>query len=158
MRKTGTVSVCMIALVVLVGLLTAPAYADETLCIPLGELTLEPPEGVEQIRESVAFPHAIHFGYACRDCHHTWDGGTKVLSCSATECHDQLGTSRDPETGEKDPDMAIRYYKKAYHERCIGCHKEIKQQNEELEMSGEVLEAALPRTGPTGCVSCHPKE
>jgi hypothetical protein len=148
----------MVSLVVLVGLLAAPAYADETLCIPLGELTLDPPDGIEQKRASVEFPHAIHFGYACQDCHHTWTGEAEVKSCSTTECHDQLGTPKNPETGEKDPEMAIRYYKKAYHQLCIGCHKEIKKKNEELELSGEVLEAALPAAGPTGCVNCHPKD
>jgi hypothetical protein len=132
--------------------------AEEELCIPLGELTLSPPDGVDQKRSSVEFPHSVHFDYACRQCHHTWSGGAEVMGCSTSECHDQLGTPEDPETGEPDPSMAIRYYKKAYHQLCIGCHKEIKKKNEELELAKEVLEADLAKTGPTGCVKCHPKE
>lgn len=158
MRRIGTISMCMVALVIFAGLFAAPAYNEEMLCIPLGELTLEPLDGVEQKRASVEFPHSIHFGYACQECHHTWAGGAEVKGCSTTECHDQLGTPKDPDTGKRDPDMAIRYFKKAYHELCLGCHKEIKNKNEELELSGEILEEALPKTGPTGCVNCHPKE
>lgn len=158
MRRIGTISMCMVALVMFAGLLTAPVYAEETLCIPLGERTLGPPDGVEQKRASVEFPHSIHFGYECRECHHTWDGGAEIDSCSATGCHDQLATPKNPETGKKDPDMAIRYYKKAYHERCIGCHKEISEKNKKMELSEEILDEALPSTGPTGCVNCHPKE
>jgi hypothetical protein len=124
----------------------------------MGELTLSPPDGVDQKRSDVEFPHSVHFDYSCRECHHTWSGETEVKGCSTTECHDLLGTPKDPETGEKDSTQAVRYYKKAYHELCIGCHKEIKEKNKALELAKEPLEKDLAKTGPTGCIKCHPKE
>ena len=53
---------------------------------------------------------------------------------------------------------AILYYKTAFHQMCIGCHKEMRIINTELEMSYRRLDRELPRTGPTGCIQCHPKE
>lgn len=157
MRRIGTVCFCIVTLVMFFYGLAAPVCAEEELCVPL-EVPLAPPDGVDQKRSSVDFPHSIHFGYACRECHHTWSGEAEVMGCATSKCHDQLGTPEDPETGEPDPALAIRYYKKAYHQLCIGCHKEINEQNEELELSKKVLEEDLARTGPTGCVKCHPKE
>jgi hypothetical protein len=148
----------MVMLVMFFSVLAAPICAEEELCIPLGELPLSPPEGVAQKRSSVDFPHSVHFDYACQKCHHTWSGEAEVKGCSTSECHDQLTTPKNPETGTPDPAMAIRYYKKAYHQLCIGCHKEIKEKNKELELAKEVLEQDLARTGPTGCIKCHPKE
>lgn len=58
----------------------------------------------------------------------------------------------------KDPAMKIRYFKKAYHDMCIGCHKEIKKKNKALEASKASLGEKLAPTGPTGCNQCHPKE
>lgn len=158
MRRLGTVSLCIFVLVMFFSVSVAPICAEEELCIPLGELTLDPPDGVDQKRASVEFPHEVHFGYACQQCHHTWSGEAEVKGCSTSKCHDQLGTPENPETGEPDSAMAIRYYKKAFHQRCIGCHKEIKEKNNELELSKEVLDQDLAKTGPTGCVKCHPKE
>lgn len=159
MRRLGTVSLCVVALFMFFSVLTAPVYAgEEELCIPLGTLSLEPPNGVDQKRASVEFPHSVHFDYACQKCHHTWSGDAEIMSCSTSDCHGELGTPENPETGEADPALAIRYYKKAYHQLCIGCHKEIKEKNTELELSKEVLEQELAKTGPTGCVKCHPQE
>jgi hypothetical protein len=145
-------------LVMFFSVLAVPVFAEEELCIPLGELTLSPPDEVDQKRSSVEFPHSVHFGYACQQCHHTWSGEAEVKGCSTLECHDQLSTPKNPETGATDPAMAIKYYKKAYHQLCIGCHKEIKEKNKELELAKEVLEQDLAKTGPTGCIKCHPKE
>lgn len=158
MRKIGGISLGTVVLAMFFIFMITPGYAEEDLCIPMGELTLEPPDGVDQKRAPVDFPHSIHFEYACQECHHTWSGEAEIKNCSATECHDQLGTPKNPETGEPIPEMAIQYYKKAYHELCIGCHKEIKERNKELELSKEILDAPLMSTGPTGCVKCHPKE
>lgn len=158
MRIKGTVFLCMVALVMFSVVVSVPVSAEETLCIPLGELTIDPPAGVDQKRASVEFPHSIHFGYACQECHHTWSGEADVVSCSTSGCHDQLGTPENEETGETDADKAVQYYKKAYHQRCIGCHKEIKERNKALELSQQTLDQDLEKTGPTGCVKCHPKE
>ena len=158
MHKTGMVSLCMVALVMLIFVIAAPGYAEEELCVPMGKLTLEPPSGVTQKRASVEFPHALHFGYACQQCHHTWKGESEIKSCTTSGCHDQLGTPENPETGNPDTTKAVQYYKKAFHERCIGCHKEIKQKNEALELAEKKLDRPLMKTGPTGCIQCHPKE
>ena len=61
--------------------------------------------------------------------------------------------------GQKaDPEMAIRYYKTAYHNACIGCHKDIKQQNKAVENSYRSASEPIQPSGPTGCTECHPKE
>jgi hypothetical protein len=55
-------------------------------------------------------------------------------------------------------DTGIKYYKYAYHKKCVGCHKEVKAKRKEMEMSYQVLKEKLPSSGPTGCIECHPKE
>ncbi len=73
---------------------------------------------------TVTFDHAKHQGelkIACADCHHT-DGYAKCSSCHV-----------------KKADGKKLGYKKAMHNNCIGCHKEMKK-------------------GPVkGCKSCHVK-
>jgi len=49
-------------------------------------------------------------------------------------------------------------YKYAYHQNCIGCHKEIKVQRKRLESVYLAAKKELPKTGPTSCNECHPKE
>ena len=127
--------------------------SGEDLCIPLGVLVLEAPDGVEAKRAPVEFPHSQHFGISCMDCHHNWDGGTENLSCSTSGCHD---LTEAPKKGEED--LATRYYKNAFHKSCIGCHKKIKEENKKAEMLNMPLNGELPRTGPTGCNKCHPDE
>lgn len=126
--------------------------SEGELCIPLGEITLSAPESVSPKRSSVDFPHAIHFDYNCQRCHHTWENDTEVATCGTSGCHDLTQT---PEKGNRS--LALRYYKRAYHDLCIGCHKSIKAGNLKKEMSKMPLEDELPPTGPTGCVGCHPK-
>ncbi len=158
MHRPAAVLLCTFALLVTGVLAGAPCHAQEELCIPMEGLLIAPPEGAEQKRAAVEFSHARHFSYACRQCHHTWEGAAQMAGCGTSGCHDQLATPRDPETGLPDPAQAVRYYKKAYHQLCIGCHKEIKQRNRALEMSREKLDGPLSKTGPTGCVKCHPKD
>lgn len=132
--------------------------AQEQMCVPMGEITIEPL--VEEAKRSeVVFPHAVHFSYACQECHHKWDGQASVQTCSTSGCHD-LEQAPKTEDGEpvKDKLMSVRYYKEAYHDMCIGCHKRIKAQNKELEAKMASLDEPLPATGPTGCNQCHPKE
>jgi hypothetical protein len=109
----------------------------EDMSVPMGIIVLEPDESVEQKRTPVEFHHSKHFTFDCKKCHHKWEGKTHVLSYT--------------ETG-------IKYYKYAYHQMCVGCHKEIKIKRKAMEMSYTVLKDKLPKTGPTGCVECHPKE
>ena len=62
--------------------------SEESMCIPMGTIVIEPPVQTESKRAAVAFPHATHFGYTCNTCHHKWDRKTALLSCMATGCHD----------------------------------------------------------------------
>ncbi len=126
---------------------------EEQLCIPF-ELTIEALEGVEAKRAPVEFSHTKHYSFSCRDCHHQWTGTAENLSCTTSECHDLAKTPKNADDTEK-----ARYYKKAYHKRCIGCHKLIKSENSKL---AEVVFLAdkkqLAPAGPTGCIECHPKD
>ena len=128
--------------------------AEDTLCIPMGTITLEAPAGVDAQRAEVEFPHSVHFDFNCKECHHTWDGETAILSCTASGCHD---LTQVPEEGFK-PGESVAYYKSAFHDACIGCHKSIKLRNKKLEKSMVSLKGELQRSGPTGCTGCHPKE
>ena len=121
--------------------------ADDTLCIPMGTITLEALDDMDAQRSEVEFPHSVHFNFNCKECHHSWDGESPILSCSTSDCHDQIETDND-----------VPGFKAAYHSACIGCHKEIKVRNQEQEKSLMKSEVELQRTGPTGCTECHPKE
>ena len=125
----------------------------DEMCIPMGPILLEPPESVKQKRSLVDFPHPRHFGYSCQACHHTWTGKVKILDCTTSNCHD-LKQAPKKAAGK---DLAIRYYKKAFHKQCQGCHKELKKKNKRMEKLQNLAESKLMKTGPTGCVECHPK-
>jgi predicted CxxxxCH...CXXCH cytochrome family protein len=125
----------------------------DAIWVPVGRIVVAPPVGVSPRRSAVAFPHSRHFNYRCKTCHHKWDGHTQVKSCSASNCHNGLSAQKKDSQTPFD-----RYYKTAFHQSCIGCHKEIKVQNQKLEASKTVLRDTLSRTGPTGCVQCHPKD
>jgi hypothetical protein len=130
----------------------------DAIYVPVGRLVLASPVGVTPQRSAVAFPHSQHFGYTCKTCHHKWDGNSQVQSCSASKCHDQLSSPvKDKKTVDYGPE-AIRYFKYAFHQQCISCHREIKIHNEKLERSRRKLEESLQGFGPTGCVGCHPRD
>jgi hypothetical protein len=124
------------------------SFADE-LCIPMGTIELSAPEGVEQKRSAVDFPHSDHFKINCNQCHHTWEYGIEIKSCMSSGCHDQ---SEAPKEGDK-----ILYFKEAYHKACIGCHKTMQKRNKALELSKGSMPGQYEKTGPTSCVACHPK-
>lgn len=145
----------LISCIVVTGFFLGNGFAGsgkEELCIPLGTITLSPPEGVEAERSSVEFPHSVHFDYNCRKCHHEWTGDAADLSCMTSGCHDSSTSLL-----ATDKDEAYRYYKTAYHEQCIVCHKEINEENQKREMSIKGVDGVLSKTGPTGCIGCHPK-
>jgi hypothetical protein len=131
---------------------------EETMCIPMGIIQLKPPESVDASRPPVNFPHSTHFSYQCQTCHHKWEMDTAVVSCSTSGCHDLTESPLKSEKDKADMELSIRYYKTAFHQMCIGCHKEIKIQRYELEKSSKVLTERLPETGPVGCNECHLKE
>lgn len=132
--------------------------SGESMCIPMGTIVIEPPDQIESKRAAVMFPHATHFSYTCSTCHHKWDRETPVLSCMATDCHDIATIPKKAEGNKADPELSSRYYKAAYHSACIGCHKEIKQQNKAIESSYRSVTTSIQSGGPTGCSECHPKE
>ena len=124
------------------------SFAD-SLCIPLGSIELSAPQGVQAKRSAVDFPHSLHFTINCKECHHTWEYGEDDMSCMTSGCHDQ---TRAPKEGAK-----TAYFKEAYHKGCIDCHKSLQKKNTELELSKRSVKGVLEKTGPTGCVECHPK-
>ena len=131
---------------------------EDTMCIPMGEIVIEAPENYESKRAPVEFPHSIHFKYTCHTCHHTWDSESPIVACMTSGCHDLTSPSKNVDTGESDETSAARYFKAAYHGTCIGCHKNIKQQNSEIEKSYATIKTPLQNSGPTGCTECHPRE
>ncbi|MBA3028155.1 MAG: cytochrome c3 family protein [Desulfobacteraceae bacterium] len=153
MKKNFSRVFCAVLMVALMGVVGAGQVSSEELCIPLGTITLSPPEDVESKRGDVEFPHDAHFNYSCKECHHTWEGSDKISGCSVSGCHDSSVPLLVTE-----PDKAYRYYKNAYHDMCINCHKEIQGSNEKLEFSRKSLDKPLPKTGPMGCVQCHAKK
>ena len=132
----------------------------DAIYVPVGRLALAPPVGFISKRSAVAFPHSRHFEYTCRICHHNWDGQSGVQSCTASECHDQL-SAPPMKKGARYLDYiddSIGYFKFAFHRQCIGCHKEIKARNAKLARSVFMLNTPPQKTGPTGCIDCHPRE
>jgi len=131
---------------------------EESMCIPMGTIVIEPPDQVEPKRTAVDFPHATHFDYTCKTCHHKWDGETPVLSCMTADCHDAATNPKKGEGSGVQSEIAVPYYKAAYHGTCIGCHKEIKQHNKSIEDSYRSATESILSSGPTSCIECHPKE
>ena len=128
------------------------AMAEDEMCVPMGDITLESP-AQQPLRSEVTFPHSVHFKYACQQCHHNWDGKTPIVGCQTSGCHD-LATKPD----SKNKTVQIRYYKDAFHTMCIGCHKELKAQYQAKENSILGVSGKLTAPGPTSCSGCHPKE
>jgi hypothetical protein len=130
----------------------------DAIFVPVGRLALAPPVGATPKRSAVAFPHSQHFGYTCKTCHHKWDGNSQVQSCTASKCHDQLSFPVKSKKTRANSLKAIRYYKYAFHQQCIGCHREIKIHNDKVERSRKEIKEPLQWPGPTSCVGCHPRE
>ncbi len=129
----------------------------DAIHLPVGSLTIAAPRGVEPRRSSVAFPHSLHFDHACKTCHHKWNGYTPVSGCAATGCHDLTGSQKDNKSKEASSAAEARYFKEAYHKLCLACHGRLKSQRKKMEQSRTALTKPAPRTGPTGCVQCHPR-
>ena len=130
----------------------------EAMSVPLGIISLEPPESVEAKKPLVEFPHATHFDFKCQTCHHKWEKQSPIVSCGTSDCHDIAEAPKKSENLKDYEKLAARYYKTAYHKLCITCHKDMKRQNQKLELSGRVLKENLPNVGPTGCKECHVAE
>jgi hypothetical protein len=128
------------------------------LSVPIGTIALKPPKAVDATKNPVEFPHSRHFIYNCKECHHTWNLDTRLQTCTTSECHDLIKAPKKENAATADAD--IKYYKSAFHQQCIGCHQEIKRQNAIREKALRISDKnlVLEKTGPTGCVECHPKD
>jgi len=162
MSKKGSIFGILVCMATLLALTLAMGpdglhAEDNEMCLPLGTITIEAPADVEAKRSAVEFPHGVHFDFSCKECHHAWEGDEPIMSCQTSGCH---GEAESPYVqGEKpDEDDVIAYYKNAYHKACIGCHKAIKKNNESLAATPAAIDGNLPKTGPTSCNACHPKE
>jgi len=134
--------------------------SDGEMCVPLGIITLHPPESVNASRSPVDFPHAAHFAhYDCKTCHHKWEGATAVQGCTASGCHD-LDKTPELTPGKKiDRNLMAKYYKNAFHGQCIDCHKKLLIKNKEMEnaVTAGITKPEIVVPGPTSCIKCHPK-
>ncbi len=134
------------------------ATENSEMCVPMGVIELVPPESVEAKRAPVAFDHGRHFVLACNDCHHTWKGTEPVTGCMTAGCHDLEILPRKEGSKAIDKELAFRYYKNAYHGQCIGCHKSMQLEIDQMAKTLASMDEKLPATGPTGCIECHPKD
>ena len=134
---------------------TKEAIGD--MVVPMGIIVIKPDPSVKQMRAPVEFDHAKHFTYDCRTCHHKWEGKEKISSCTASNCHDLLKAPKKPTRYLVYTKEGIKYYKYAYHQNCIGCHKEIKVKQEKMEAAYKTSEIEK-KVVPTSCNECHPKE
>lgn len=159
MQKIGVLFLCL-SVVLIFGSVTIVGgqETENEMIVPMGTIEIAPPDGAEQTRSPVEFPHSRHFANVyCKTCHHDWSGTEVIKNCTTEGCHD-LTVSPTKSQDASDPNLAIRYYKTAFHQMCLGCHKERRIQNMKLEMSFKELKEKLIIPGPTSCIKCHPKE
>ncbi len=154
MRGIGITVLAVMA--VLVAGMGIGVTANE-MVVPMGDIELKPPESIAARRSHVSFPHAVHFEYACQECHHQWDITEPIAGCMTSGCHELDTAVKRSKNGKVDPDEAILYYKKAYHYKCIGCHKDLKKKGIELENKTSD-KSRMIASGPTGCIECHPED
>lgn len=136
-----------------------PESSTESLSVPLGNIVIEPPEAVDAKKGAVTFPHGLHFQFSCQDCHHDWDGESEVEGCMASGCHDEFEPSGTRDI--RDPDNVL-YYLAAYHNVCIGCHRDLEaaakeqgQAKADPDAPASVKKAPRIQSGPVGCTGCH---
>ena len=159
MQKVGILLLCIVTAVVFGSVLVVSGEEDpEDMCVPMGTIVLATPDGVEQKRAPVDFPHSRHFGFECQTCHHKWESTEPINGCMTSGCHDAIEAATKAREGTPSRAEEIRYFKKAYHESCIGCHKVMRLNNRKIEMSGKEIDGPLPNPGPISCSGCHPKE
>ncbi len=158
MHKIGIGVMCLMFVVFFGATLEVSGQnAEVEMCLPMGIIPIEPPDGVEAKRTAVEFDHGRHLVRECKECHHTWQGDTKIKSCTTSECHNLIESPGKSKKYLSYTKESIIYYKYAYHQMCISCHKEIKVKNRAIEMSAKVSQAKIQTAGPSGCVECHPK-
>ena len=102
--------------------------------------------------EDYAKKFAKLYPNGCGDCHHDDKGkplagltaDSKVQKCF--ECHKKCGEAPKGKDAPKlDKKQKLEYHSEAFHDNCIGCHKEF---NKEFK----------PKKAPVTCNDCHPKK
>lgn len=132
---------------------------EDSLSFPVGAFEIGAPDGVEQTRTSVAFPHSRHLTYSCDTCHHTWEYHAILDNCTASGCHDLTSAPENAVKSGQYTAEGIRYYKYAYHKMCRDCHRDINAQNRAKAKTTNIAgDTDQLRNGPVGCIECHPAE
>ncbi len=119
---------------VLLVVLIATFVVATCVCAQEGVLKLEHKAFGKRQRPGVTFSHAKHFeSMDCVKCHHFYVNGENVWDESReTNCAACHGPKAE---GSK---MGLM---EAFHENCVGCHREIKP--------------ATGKTVPLACGECH---
>ena len=127
----------------------------DSFSMPLGIITIAPPQGVDAKRAAVNFPHSLHFDQDCQVCHHGWDGSEKIQNCTTSGCHDQL--EADESTRNINDPNNSQYFLTAYHKTCFHCHLDLKKQKKMLVKSGMNKEGdpQSSKDAPVRCNECH---
>ena len=160
MYKIGIGMLCLILFVGFGMTMVSGQDSNLEMRVPMGSIPIKSiaVEGKSN-KDKVEFPHSVHFKVAsCTRCHHKWEGNGNIQGCMTSNCHDSgkvIKKSSKYLSYDKD---SIKYFKYAYHKQCIGCHKDIKKKNKEIEASQKTIENQLQNAGPTGCVGCHPAQ
>ncbi len=116
-------------------LLAALAFAGVLFAAQGSVSAEEPKDGIalEASKGTVTFNHSKHKGNAeCKTCHHKEKDGKSEVACRT--CH-----------GKEKQGDAIKS-KKAFHDKCKGCHKDAIKKD-----------PALKDKAPTKCKECHKK-
>jgi len=160
MHKLRVVGLVLIIITFGFTLIVSGQDAVDEICVPMGSFSIEPPEGVTARRPSVEFPHSSHFDYSCKTCHHKWDFEGPIVGCTTSGCHDAVEPIKKSEKPSGDQLVATRYYKDAYHQQCLECHKEINKQNLLAEKKLRLSDAGtkIRKAGPLNCKGCHKEE
>ncbi len=158
MRSLSFVGAVLLIGIAALSLIGTTVAGDEEMCVPMGTIVLRPPSSVDAQRAAVEFQHGRHMVLACTSCHHTWEGAEPISGCMAAGCHDLDAPPRKADSTAIDQEQAFRYYKDAYHGQCIGCHRTMQQEIQQMAASLTRMDGKLPATGPTGCIGCHPKD
>ncbi len=95
--------------------------------------------------------HATEYEIQCVKCHHhlyedeknVWQEGQEVRKCEA--CHTGVKTGRALKKASPEEQKFSLF--RAFHDRCKGCHKELKK-----EPGSDRAPA------PVKCLECHPKK
>ena len=124
--------------------------SDESLSIPMGIITIEAPEEVEAKKGAVGFPHGLHFQFACKACHHDWDGESEVEACDS--CHSETEPSGTRSIKDEANQM---YFLAAYHNNCLTCHRDMNKKRKAAMAQGDIDKADLPKATPVNCKGCH---